>query len=51
MPWTEITRAQYRRNGLRYARDTTDVVRVEIGGIGALENRITDRARKAQAAD
>jgi 2-keto-4-pentenoate hydratase/2-oxohepta-3-ene-1,7-dioic acid hydratase in catechol pathway len=28
-----------------------DVVRCEIGGIGALENRITDRARKAQAAD
>lgn len=24
MPWTEITRAQYRRDGLRYASDTTD---------------------------
>ncbi|MEX2648618.1 MAG: IS5 family transposase [Alphaproteobacteria bacterium] len=24
MPWTEITRAQYRREGLRYASDTTD---------------------------
>jgi len=24
MPWTEITRAQYRRNGLRYASDMTD---------------------------
>jgi 2-keto-4-pentenoate hydratase/2-oxohepta-3-ene-1,7-dioic acid hydratase in catechol pathway len=28
-----------------------DVVRVEIGGIGVLENRIVDRAREAQAAD
>jgi 2-keto-4-pentenoate hydratase/2-oxohepta-3-ene-1,7-dioic acid hydratase in catechol pathway len=28
-----------------------DVVRCEISGIGALENRIVDRARKAQAAD
>jgi len=28
-----------------------DVVRCEIGGIGALENRIVDRARDAQAAD
>ena len=28
-----------------------DVVRCEIGGIGALENRIVDRARQAQAAD
>jgi putative transposase len=25
MPWTEITRAQYRRDGLRYASDTTEV--------------------------
>ena len=24
MPWTEITRAQYRRDGLRYASDTTE---------------------------
>src|SRR5258708_35359456 len=24
MPWTEITRAQYRRSGLRYASDITD---------------------------
>jgi putative transposase len=24
MPWTEITREQYRREGLRYASDTTD---------------------------
>lgn len=24
MPWTEITRPQYRRDGLRYASDTTD---------------------------
>jgi transposase len=24
MPWTEITRAQYRREGLRYASDVTD---------------------------
>jgi transposase len=24
MPWTEITRAQYRRDGLRYASDMTD---------------------------
>ena len=24
MPWTEITRAQYRRGGLRYASDMTD---------------------------
>jgi transposase len=24
MPWTEITRAQYRREGLRYASDATD---------------------------
>ncbi len=24
MPWTETTRAQYRRDGLRYASDTTD---------------------------
>jgi transposase len=24
MPWTEITRRQYRRDGLRYASDTTD---------------------------
>jgi len=24
MPWTEITRTQYRREGLRYASDTTD---------------------------
>lgn len=24
MPWTEITRAQYRRDGLRYASDTKD---------------------------
>src|SRR5258705_8780367 len=24
MPWTEITRAQYRRSGLRYASDMTD---------------------------
>ena len=24
MPWTEITREQYRRDGLRYASDTTD---------------------------
>jgi transposase len=24
MPWTEITRAEYRRNGLRYASDLTD---------------------------
>ncbi len=23
MPWTEITREQYRRDGLRYASDTT----------------------------
>jgi 2-keto-4-pentenoate hydratase/2-oxohepta-3-ene-1,7-dioic acid hydratase in catechol pathway len=28
-----------------------DLVRCEIGGIGALENRIVDRARQAQAAD
>lgn len=28
-----------------------DLVRCEIGGIGALENRIADRARQAQAAD
>jgi transposase len=24
MPWTEITRPQYRRAGLRYASDLTD---------------------------
>src|SRR5258707_12458945 len=24
MPWTEITRMHYRREGLRYARDATD---------------------------
>jgi putative transposase len=24
MPWTEITRAQYRRDELRYASDMTD---------------------------
>src|SRR6266446_8087355 len=24
MPWTEITRLQYRREGLRFATDTTD---------------------------
>jgi putative transposase len=24
MSWTEITREQYRRDGLRYASDTTD---------------------------
>src|SRR5260221_3387114 len=24
MPWTEITRLQYRRDGLRFASDTTD---------------------------
>ena len=24
MAWTEITRAQYQRGGLRYASDTTD---------------------------
>jgi len=24
MPWTEITREQYRRDGLRYASDMTD---------------------------
>ena len=24
MPWTEITRPQYRREGLRYASDLTD---------------------------
>ena len=24
MPWTEITRPKYRRDGLRYASDTTD---------------------------
>ena len=24
MPWTEITRTQYRRDGLRYASDLTD---------------------------
>jgi transposase len=24
MAWTEITRPQYRRDGLRYASDTTD---------------------------
>ena len=24
MAWTEITRAKYRRDGLRYASDTTD---------------------------
>jgi hypothetical protein len=24
MPWTEITRAEYRRGGLRYASDMTD---------------------------
>src|ERR1700683_4134357 len=24
MPWTEITRAEYQRNGLRYASDLTD---------------------------
>jgi transposase len=24
MPWTEITRPKYRREGLRYASDTTD---------------------------
>ena len=24
MPWTEITRAQYQREGLRYASDLTD---------------------------
>ena len=24
MPWTEITRAEYQRNGLRYASDMTD---------------------------
>jgi transposase len=24
MPWTEITRSEYRRDGLRYASDTTD---------------------------
>jgi Putative transposase of IS4/5 family (DUF4096) len=24
MPWTEITRLHYRREGLRYASDTTD---------------------------
>ena len=24
MPWTEITRPKYRRDGLKYASDTTD---------------------------
>lgn len=24
MPWTEITRSKYRRDGLKYASDTTD---------------------------
>jgi len=24
MPWTEITRAEYQRGGLRYASDMTD---------------------------
>jgi transposase len=24
MPWTETTRSQYRRDGLRFASDTTD---------------------------
>jgi hypothetical protein len=27
MAWTEITRAKYRREGLRYASDTTDACR------------------------
>ena len=31
MPWTEITRAQYRREGLRYASDTTDAEWAIIG--------------------
>jgi hypothetical protein len=29
MAWTEITRAKYRRDGLRYASDTTDEGRVD----------------------
>jgi transposase len=31
MAWTEITRPQYRRDGLRYASDTTDAEWAVIG--------------------
>ena len=31
MAWTEITRPQYQRDGLRYASDTTDAEWVVIG--------------------
>src|ERR1044072_3490050 len=31
MPWTEITRAQYRRDGLRFASDMTDAEWALIG--------------------
>ena len=42
MAWTEITRAQYRRDGLRYASDTTDA---EWGIIGPLLPAAGSRGR------
>jgi hypothetical protein len=42
MPWTEITREQYRRDELRHARDTTDA---EWGLIKRLLPRASRRGR------
>ena len=33
MPWTEITRSQYRRDGLRFASDTTDAEWALLGSL------------------
>jgi putative transposase len=40
MPWTEITRAQYRREGLRYASDVTDQEWAVIAALLPLPSRL-----------
>jgi len=40
MPWTEITRAQYRREGLRYASDVTDAEWALISGLMPARQRL-----------
>ncbi len=40
MPWTETTRAQYRREGLRYASDTTDAEWAIIGPLPPPPSRL-----------
>ena len=50
MPWTEITRAQYRRDGLRYASDTTDAEWAIIGPLLPPPSRV-GRPRTANLRD